>query len=132
VIEPVWLDRDIVYDIHGEQLALFGGPAGVRDMGLLESALARPINRFAYGDTDLAALAAAYAFGLARNHPFIDGNKRTAFAALIVFLGLNGLRLSVEPPHATASVLALAAGEVEEDVFASWVRDHVIPSTSGT
>lgn len=125
MIEPIWLDRDIVLDIHNEQLALFGGPAGVRDIGLLESALARPINRFAYGETDLASLAAAYAFGLARNHPFVDGNKRTAFAGTIVFLGLNGLRLAAEPAHATASILALAAGEIDEDLFATWVKDHL-------
>jgi death-on-curing family protein len=99
---------------------------GVRDLGLLESALARPLNRYAYGDEDLASLAASYAFGLARNHPFIDGNKRVAFAALLVFLGLNGLRLRVEPAHATASVLALAAGEIDEAVFARWVQAHLI------
>src|SRR2546423_7950918 len=89
--EPAWLDLDIVLDFHAEQLALFGGPDGIRDLGLLESALARPVNKFAYGETSLAALAAAYGFGIVRNHPFIDGNKRTALASVIVFLGLNGL-----------------------------------------
>src|SRR6266481_4985578 len=78
-------------DVHAEQLALFGGADGVRDSGLLESALARPMNKIAYGETDLASLAAAYAFGIARNHPFVDGNKKSAFASLIVFLGLNGI-----------------------------------------
>ena len=123
--EPVWLTRDLVLDIHSEQLALFGGPEGVRDMGLLESALARPINRLAYGDEDLASLAASYAFGIARNHPFVDGNKRVAFAAFLVFLGLNGIVYRVDPAHATASVLALAAGEIDEAGFAQWVRDNL-------
>ena len=91
--EPEWLDIDIVLDFHAEQLALFGGADGIRDRGLLESALARPINKFGYGETWLAALAAAYGFGIARNHPFIDGNKRTALAACLVFLQING-RLS--------------------------------------
>ena len=122
--EPTWLSVDIVLDIHSEQLAMFGGPEGVRDLGLLESALARPLNRFAYGDEDLANLAAAYAFGLARNHPFIDGNKRTAFASMIVFLGLNCMRFMVDPAHATASVLALAAGEIDEHGFARWLTDN--------
>ena len=84
--EPRWLDIDIVIDFHAEQLALFGGPDGIRDLGLLESALARPINKFAYGETDVAALAAAYGFGIARNHPFVDGNKRIAFMAMMTFL----------------------------------------------
>src|ERR1051326_6019571 len=91
--EPRWLDLHIVLDLHTEQLALLGGPEEIRDLGLLESALARPQNKFAYGETDLAALAAAYGFGIARNHPFVDGNKRTALAALIVFLNLNKLDL---------------------------------------
>ena len=112
-------------DIHGEQLALFGGPDGVRDHGLLESALARPINKQAYGDDDFISLAAAYAFGLARNHPFIDGNKRVAFAAFLVFLGLNGIKFRVEPATATASVLALAAGEIDEAGFAQWARGNL-------
>jgi death on curing protein len=122
--EPLWLDVNIMLDIHSEQLALFGGPEGVRDLGLLESALARPLNRFAYGETDLAALAGAYAFGIARNHPFIDGNKRAAFAAFIVFLGLNGIDFKVPPAEATAIILALAAGEIDETAFTLWVKDH--------
>src|SRR6266849_6210627 len=91
--EPEWLDVNLVLDFHAEQLALFGGPDGVRDLGLLESALARPINKLAYGETDLAVLAAAYGFSIAKNHPFVDGNKRTALASMIVFLGLNHLDL---------------------------------------
>ena len=84
--EPVWLDVEILIDLHAEQLALFGGPDGIRDQGMLESALGRPINKFAYGETDLAALAAAYAFGIARNHPFVDGNKRSGAYAFVWFL----------------------------------------------
>jgi death-on-curing protein len=124
VTEPVWLDADIVLDIHAEQLAIFGGGDGVRDPGLLESALARPLNKFAYGETDLAALAAAYAFGIARNHPFVDGNKRAAFGAMIVFLGLNEIDLDVPPEDATAIVLDVAAGEVDEDGLTRWLRDN--------
>ncbi len=125
--EPEWLDLDIVIDFHAEQLALFGGPDGIRDLGLLESALARPQNRFAYGETDLAALAAAYGFGIARNHPFVDGNKRTALASMIVFLNLNRLALIAPQEAASAIVLALAAGEIGEDVLARWIAGHVGP-----
>jgi len=125
--EPEWLEIDIVLDFHAEQLALFGGADGVRDLGLLESALARPINKFAYGETDLAVLAAAYGFGIARNHPFVDGNKRTALASMIVFLGLNRIDLDAPQEDATAIVLSLAAGEITEDVLASWIADHLKP-----
>jgi death-on-curing protein len=124
VSEPEWLDSSIVVDVHAEQLALFGGADGIRDLALLESALARPLNKFAYGETDLAALAAAYAFGIARNHPFVDGNKRAAFAAMIVFLGLNGIDLDVAPEAATAIILGVAASEIEEDGLARWIRDN--------
>jgi death on curing protein len=122
--EPEWLDTDIVLDIHAEQLALFGGGDGMRDLGLLDSALARPLNKFAYGESDLAALAAAYAFGIARNHPFVDGNKRAAFGSMIVFLGLNGIDLDVPPQDATAIILEVAAGEIDEDGLARWLRDN--------
>jgi death-on-curing protein len=124
VKEPEWLDVEIVLDIHAEQLALFGGGDGVRDRGLLESALARPLNKFAYGESDLASLAAAHAFGISRNHPFVDGNKRTAFGAMVVFLGLNGVDLDVPPGDATAMMLALAAGDVDEDGLARWLTDN--------
>jgi death-on-curing protein len=124
VTEPVWLDTDIVLDIHAEQLAIFGGGDGMRDLGLLESALARPLNKFAYGETDLAALAAAYAFGIARNHPFVDGNKRAAFGAMIVFLGLNEIDLDVPPEAATAIILDVAAGEIDEDGLTHWLHDN--------
>jgi death on curing protein len=124
VSELRWLDTTIVLDVHAEQLALFGGADGIRDLGLLESALARPLNKFAYGETDLAVLAAAYAFGLARNHLFVDGNKRSAFASVIVFLGLNGIDFDVPPEQATAMFLALAAGEVSEESLARCIRDN--------
>jgi death on curing protein len=124
VTEPKWLDTDIVLDIHAEQLAIFGGGDGIRDLGLLESALARPLNKFAHGETDLAALAAAYAFGIARNHPFVDGNKRAAFGSMIVFLGLNEIDLDVPPQDATAIILEVAAGEIDEDGLARWLRDN--------
>jgi death on curing protein len=124
VTEPPWLDTDIVLDIHAEQLAIFGGGDGVRDLGLLESALARPLNKFAYGETDLAALAAAYVFGIARNHPFVDGNKRAAFGTMIVFLGLNEIDLDVPPEDATAIILEVAAGEIDEDGLTRWLRDN--------
>lgn len=122
--EPLWLTPDVVADIHSEQLALFGGPDGIRDQGLLESALARPVNRFAYGETDMAALAAAYAFGIARNHPFIDGNKRVSLLALIVFLRLNGIGFAPNEADAAAIILALAAGEVDEHGLTRWIRDN--------
>ena len=125
--EPEWLDIDIVLDFHAEQLALFGGADGLRDRGLLESALARPINKFGYGESGIAALAAAYGFGIAKNHPFIDGNKRTALASMIVFLGLNGLDLDAPQEAATAMVLSLAAGEISEELLARWLADHTAP-----
>lgn len=122
---PEWLDIDIVLDFHTEQLALFGGADGVRDIGLLESALARPINKLAYGETDLAVLAAAYGFGIAKNHPFVDGNKRTALASMIVFLGLNRLELDAPQEATTAIILSLAAGEITEEVLSGWIAAHV-------
>jgi death-on-curing protein len=128
VNEPIWLDVEIMIDLHAEQLALFGGPDGIRDQGMLESALGRPINKFTtYGDTDLAALAAAYAFGIARNHPFVDGNKRAAFGAIIVFLGLNNVDFLAPPESATAIILSLAAGEVNEEGLTRWIRDNWPP-----
>jgi death-on-curing protein len=127
--EPVWLDVEIPIDLHAEQLALFGGPDGIRDQGMLESALGRPINKFAYGETDLAALAAAYGFGIARNHPFVDGNKRAAFGAIIVFLGLNDIDFLVPPESATVMILSLAAGEVNEEGLTRWIRDNWPPES---
>jgi death-on-curing protein len=127
--EPVWLDVEILIDLHAEQLALFGGPDGIRDQGMLESALGRPINKFAYGETDLAALAAAYGFGIARNHPFVDGNKRAAFGVIIVFLGLNDIDFLVPPESATVMILSLAAGEVNEEGLTRWIRDNWPPES---
>jgi death-on-curing protein len=121
VNEPDWLDVGIVLDFHAEQLALFGGAEGVRDLGLLESALGRPINKFAYGEREVNNLAAAYGFGIARNHAFVDGNKRTAFASMIVF------DLDAPPEQATAIILGLAAGEISEAALARWIADHVKP-----
>ena len=123
--EPQWLDLDIVLDVHAEQLALFGGADGVRDLGLLELALARPINKYGYGETDFAALAAAYAFGIARNHPFVDGNKRSAFASILVFPGLNGIDFDASPASATVMMLDLAAGRVAEEGLVRWIRDNL-------
>jgi death-on-curing protein len=123
--EPVWLTAADIVAIHGEQLTIFGGPPGVRDQGLLESAIARPMNRWVYGETDLAALAAAYAFGISKNHAFVDGNKRAAFAALIVFLRLNDVPFAPDPDEATAAMLELAAGDLDEADLARWIRDVI-------
>jgi len=122
--EPIWLDVDEVIDMQAEQLAIFGGPEGVRDRGLLESAILRPVNQWHYGQTDMAALAAAYAYGRARNHAFVDGNKRIAFHAMIVFLRVNGIAFAPDPAHATAIILSLAAGEVSEESLTRWIRDN--------
>ena len=124
---PVWLDARIVLAVHDRQLAEHGGSAGIRDEGLLDSALARPQNAAAYGAPDLCALAALYAAGIARNHPFIDGNKRTAFMAAYIFLGRNGLRLIAPEDDAARRMLDLAAGVIDEDAFAAWLRDHTSP-----
>jgi death-on-curing protein len=123
VREPEWLSKALILAIHDEQLAEHGGSTGVRDDGLLDSALARPQNRLAYdAAADLATRAAAYAFGLARNHPFIDGNKRTAFVAAEVFLELNGMTLAASDEDCVLTMLRLAAGELEETAFAEWLR----------
>jgi death-on-curing protein len=124
VSEPIWLTPELVIAFHDEQLRTFGGPPGLRDRGMLESALDRPRNKWAYGETDLAALAASYAYGIARNHPFVDGNKRAAFLALMVFLRLNGYTLEVSAAEAAVAILALAAGDIDEPQFARWVRDR--------
>jgi death-on-curing protein len=125
VTEPVWLSTELVIAIHDEQLAEFGGAPGLRDAGALESALARPLNRYHYGNTELASLAAAYGFGLSRSHAFVDGNKRTALLAIVTFLGLNGVDFDVPEPEAVVMTLALAAGEVDEDGLALWIADKL-------
>ncbi|HWK67888.1 MAG TPA: type II toxin-antitoxin system death-on-curing family toxin [Rhizobiaceae bacterium] len=120
-----WLREDVVLALHDEQLAEHGGMAGIRDAGLLKSALARPLNLAGYGEPDAASLAAAYAFGIARNHPFADGNKRTAAVAALLFLGLNGLAVRISEAELVVMVLALAAGELGEDEVAAWFRQRL-------
>ncbi len=123
--EPHWIDRRAMVLLHGESLAEHGGRAGAVDEGLLESALARPRQIFTYeASPDLARLAAAFAAGFVRDHPFVDGNKRAAFLAAGLFLELNGLRLTVSQVDAARAVLALAAGEMKEQEFAAWIRGH--------
>jgi death on curing protein len=123
--EPIWLDARDATAIHDRQLAEHGGRVGVRDAGLLESALARPVNRWSYGEDDPAALAACYAFGVARNHPFIDGNKRTAWVLARLFLAINDQKLAFDQADAIRMMLALAAGELEESVVADWFRSRL-------
>lgn len=123
--EPFWLSLDFIRGLHLMLLAEHGGLPGVRDEGLLESALARPKQIFSYADTlDLHLLAAAYAAGIIRNHPFADGNKRTGFAAAAVFLDCNGKELNAPEAEATIIVTALAAGEIEMEEFAGWLRKY--------
>jgi death-on-curing protein len=126
--EPVWLDHSIALAIHDRQLAEHGGATGVRDADALESALDRARNLWAYGDDDLCALAAAVAFGVARNHPFADGNKRTAWVLARLFLGLNGLTIAFDSGEAIRTVLALAAGDLSDDELADWFRRHISPA----
>ena len=123
--EPIWLSPELVIAIHDEQLAEFGGASGLRDAGALESALAHPLNRYHYGNTNLASLAAAYGFGLSRNHAFVDGNKRTAFLAIVTFLGLNEVDFVVAEPEAVVVMLALAAGEIDEAGLTQWIADKL-------
>ena len=124
---PRWLDEPIVLAIHGLQLAEHGGLDGVRDPALLESAIARPENLFAYESPDAAACAASYGFGIARNHPFIDGNKRTAFVAMELFLLQSGFELIASDESAVLTTLALAAGELQEAALADWLRANSRP-----
>ena len=119
-----WVSADAAGAIHEEQLAEHGGATGTRDEGGLESALARPQNLAAYSDPDAAALAAAYAFGIVRNHPFVDGNKRTAWVLSRLFLAKNGVQLTFDEPDAVVRMLALAAGEITEQRFAEWLRER--------
>lgn len=121
--EPIWLSAELVIGFHDEQLREFGGPPGIRDRSMLESALGRLQNKWSYGETDLAALAAAYAFGIARIHPFVDGNKRAALLSIIVFLGLNGVDFIADQAEAVVIIQDLAAGLVNEDGLTRWIRD---------
>jgi len=124
----VWLSSQLVLAIHDEQLAEHGGSTGLRDAGLLDSALARPLNRAGYGEPDIAELAAVYALGIARNHPFIDGNKRTAFVALELFLRLNGCMFTVGDAEAVVMFIAIAKGELPDGEFIAWVRMYTAPA----
>jgi death-on-curing protein len=121
----IWVTSDVARAAHAEQLAEHGGAQGVRDDGLLESAFARPRNLAEYGDPDAAALAAAYAYGLARNHPFVDGNKRTAAVVSETFLALNGYSLTASDAELVVAFLDLAAGDLSEDELADWFRQHL-------
>lgn len=125
--EPVWLTRGMLDFIHPDQIRAHGGQHGLRDPGLLESALARPRNAWAYRnhDLDLSALAAEYAFGLIKNHPFLDGNKRIGFVVANVFLLLNGLEIEVDEPETIATILAVADGRLDREGLSEWIRSHV-------
>ncbi len=122
--EPRWLATEEILVTHERQLQRFGGAAGIRDMGALESALSRPRNKWLYEQADLPELAAAYAFGLARNHPFVDGNKRVAFLAMLAFLRLNAVPFAPAQEASTVMIRGLAAGEISEDGLARWIRDN--------
>lgn len=125
----VWLLESVLLAVHEQQLAEHGGGVGVRDLGLLQSALARPQNLAAYGAPDVADCAAAYACGIASNHPFVDGNKRSAFVALELFVELNGWSLDVDDADAVRVMLAVAEGSMEETELALWIRVHCTPSS---
>lgn len=124
----LWLDPQVLLAVHEEQLAEHGGPAGIRDTGLFESALAHPRHLALYGQPDACDLAAAYGFGIARNHPFADGNKRTAFVATELFLMLNGLDLIADDAACVMTMLGVASGKTDEAGFAAWLREHSQPS----
>jgi death on curing protein len=121
---PQWLMYEQVIAIHSRQLRRFGGAAGLRDEGLLRSALERPLNKWHYEQAQLPELAAAYGFGLAKNHAFMDGNKRIAFMSMLVFVRKSNVRFAPDPAEATAMMMSLAAGEVSEESLARWIRDN--------
>ncbi len=122
-----WVSRQVLLLLHDESLAEHGGDPGLRDEGLLDSALARPVNLALYEQPDAASLAASYGVGLAKNHPFVDGNKRAAFLAVGLFLAMNGNRLQASQADATLTVMDVAAGVMNESTFAQWIRDHIQP-----
>jgi death on curing protein len=127
-MRPVtWLGLEDALAIHGAVLAEHGGPAGIRDFGLLDSALARPRQLHAYGSPDIDQTGAAYAAGIIRNHPFVDGNKRTGFVLSVLFLELNGKDFLASEDGAAAAVLALASDELSEEMFAAWLRENAAP-----
>lgn len=121
---PIWLTPEIMLEVHSEQIAEHGGTDGIRDEGLFESAMSRPLNAFAYGDDDLINLAALYAAGIIKNHPFLDGNKRTGFVASELFLTLNGVALPASDDEVLAAVLSLASGEWDDKDYANWLREN--------
>jgi death-on-curing protein len=121
----VWIATEVALAAHAEQLAEHGGGEGVRDAGAMESAMARPVNLASYGEPDAAALAAAYAFSIARNHSFVDGNKRTAAVVSETFLVLNGYTLNASDAELVVAIIALAAGELSEDELTDWFRGHI-------
>ncbi len=121
-----WIDPKALRLLHEESLSLHGGGSGVRDEGLFDSAIARPQNLVAYEpQCDVADIAASYAYGLANNHPFVDGNKRVAFLSIGLFLGLNGYRLTATPVEAIRAIMALASGDLQEKALAAWIRDNM-------
>ncbi|MEA2979092.1 MAG: death on curing protein [Alphaproteobacteria bacterium] len=122
--EPAWVTYDQAIAIHSRQLRRFGGAPGLRDEGMLRSALQRPVNKWQYEQAELPELAAAYAFGLAKNHAFVDGNKRIAFMTMVAFLRKNGVRFSPDQAQATAIIMSLAAGEISEESLTRWIRDN--------
>lgn len=122
--EPEWLWIELIVAIHDEQLAIHRGLAGLRDAAMLESALDRPRNKWAYENAELAELAAAYGYGIAKNHPFVDGNKRTSLLAVYTFLGINDVDFIVAEADAAAMIFALAAGEVSEESLTRWIKDN--------
>ena len=122
--EPKWLNYEQVIAVHSRQLRRFGGAAGLRDHGLLSSAIERPINKWRYEQAELPELAASYAFGLAKNHAFVDGNKRIAFMSMMIFLRNNGVGFAPDQAHATTMIMSLAAGEVSEESLARWICDN--------
>lgn len=124
--EPVWVLPEVVSLAHEQALTHFGGPVGLRDAGLLASALSKPRNRFAYGKSCLFDLAASYCVGIIRNHPFVDGNKRAGFIVAVTFLQLNGWRLEAAEADATVRTLALAAGEMSEKAYATWLKANAV------
>ena len=129
--EPIWVDRLVVDAVHLDTIRTHGGLPGLRDENALESALARPRNRWVYGRTrDLATLAATYGFGLVRSHPYRDGNKRIAFLAQAVFLGLNGYEIEVPEAEVVTVFVNLAAGRMSENALAKWIRGHIVPVQS--
>ena len=125
--DPIWVALDVVLAIHDEQLAEHGGQPGVRDQGLLESTLSRPRHQLEYGEPSIPRLAASYAFGISRNHPFLDGNKRTSLVVAELFLEMNGYALTASDSQCVTTFLQLAAGDLSEEQLAEWITVHSAP-----